>query len=168
MRGGTAPTSVVMGGQKLPIRRPRVRSVEGDEEVPLETFGVFSQGDLLNRVVVERMLAGVVTRRFERVADPIGTQARTRASSTSESTVSRRFVTGTKKALTKLMARSLAELNPVVVMIDGTDFAGATVVASMIVTADGTKARSGYVWMTPRTPRWSPKSSLILSNVDWM
>ena len=57
VRGGSAPTSVVMGGQKLPIRRPRVRSVEGDEEVPLETFGVFSHGDLLNRVVVERMLA---------------------------------------------------------------------------------------------------------------
>lgn len=32
VRGGTAPTSVVMGGQKLPIRRPRVRSVEGGEE----------------------------------------------------------------------------------------------------------------------------------------
>ncbi|MCP3911839.1 MAG: IS256 family transposase [Actinomycetia bacterium] len=143
VRGGTAPTSVVMGGQKLPIRRPRVRSVEGDEEVPLETFGVFSQGDLLNRVVVERMLAGVATRSFERVADPIGTQARTRASSTSKSTVSRRFVTGTKKALTELMARNLAELDPVVVMIDGTDFAGATVVASMIVTADGTKVPVG-------------------------
>ena len=107
-RGGTAPTSVVMGGQKLPIRRPRVRSVESDEEVPLETFGVFSQGDLLNRVVVERMLAGVATRSFERVADPIGTEARTKATSTSKSTVSRRFVCGTTKALTELMARNLA------------------------------------------------------------
>ncbi len=27
VRGGTAPTSVVMGGQKLPIRRPRVRNM---------------------------------------------------------------------------------------------------------------------------------------------
>jgi len=49
VRGGTAATSVVMGGQKLPMRRPRVRTVEGDEEVALETFGVFSQGDLLCR-----------------------------------------------------------------------------------------------------------------------
>ncbi len=143
VRGGTAPTSVVMGGQKLPIRRPRVRSVDGDEEVPLETFGVFSQGDLLNRVVVERMLAGVATRSFERVADPIGSDARAKATSTSKSTVSRRFVCGTKKALTELMARNLADLDPVVVMIDGTDFAGATVVASMIVTADGTKVPVG-------------------------
>lgn len=142
-RGGTAPTSVVMGGQKLPIRRPRVRSVESDEEVPLETFGVFSQGDLLNRVVVERMLAGVATRSFERVADPIGTEARTKATSTSKSTVSRRFVCGTKKALEELLSRDLADLDPVVVMIDGTDFAGATVVASMIVTVDGSKVPVG-------------------------
>lgn len=143
VRGGTAPTSVVMGGQKLPIRRPRVRTAEGDEEVQLETFGVFSQGDLLNRVVVERMLAGVATRSFERVADPIGNEARSKARSTSKSTVSRRFVTGTKKALDELMSRNLADLDPVVVMIDGTDFAGATVVASMVVTVDGTKVPVG-------------------------
>ena len=64
-RGGTAPTSVVMGGQKLPIRRPRVHAVNdnGDPsgDVTLETFGVFGQGDLLNRTVMERMLAKPTT-----------------------------------------------------------------------------------------------------------
>lgn len=124
VRGGTAPTSVVMGGQKLPIRRPRVRNTDTNEEVPLETFGVFAQGDLLNRVVVERMLAGVATRSFERVADPIGGQARAKATGTSKSAVSRRFVTGTEKALNELLSRDLGDLDPVVVMIDGTDFAG--------------------------------------------
>ena len=143
VRGGSAPTSVVMGGQKLPTRRPRVRNTATNEEVPLETFGVFAQGDLLNRVVVERMLAGVATRSFERVADPIGDQARARATGTSKSSVSRRFVTGTKKALDELMSRDLTTLDPVVVMIDGTDFAGETVVASMIVTVDGTKVPVG-------------------------
>jgi putative transposase len=61
-RGGTTPTSVVMGGQRLPIRRPRVHGVDENGnntgDVPLTSFGVFAQGDLLNRVVVERMLAG--------------------------------------------------------------------------------------------------------------
>lgn len=132
-----------MGGQRLPIRRPRVRSVADDTEVPLETFGVFSQGDLLNRVVVERMLAGVATRSFERVGDPIGVEARAVARSTSKSSVSRRFVTGTTKALEDLMSRDLAALDPVVVMIDGTDFAGVTVVASMVVTVDATKVPIG-------------------------
>jgi hypothetical protein len=42
VRGGTAETSVVMGGQRLPIRRPRVRATDGSGEVPLESFGMFS------------------------------------------------------------------------------------------------------------------------------
>jgi transposase-like protein len=146
-RGGTAPTSVVMGGQKLPIRRPRVHAVNdnGDPsgDVTLETFGVFAQGDLLNRTVMERMLAGVATRSFERVADPIGTEARRKATSTSKSAVSRRFVTGTKKALDDLLARDLSELEAAVLMIDGVDFAGSTCVVALIVTTNGTKVPVG-------------------------
>ncbi len=47
-RDGTTATSVVLGGQRLPVRRPRVHSVdEGARggEVALSTFGVFTQGD---------------------------------------------------------------------------------------------------------------------------
>ncbi len=62
VRGGSTPTSVVMGGQRLPIDRPRVHATDGSGEVPLQSFGVFAQGDLLGRVAVERMLAGVATR----------------------------------------------------------------------------------------------------------
>ena len=146
-RGGTTPTSVVMGGQRLPIRRPRVHGVdvEGNStgDVALTSFGVFAQGELLNRVVVERMLAGVATRSFVRVADPIGEQARAKARATSKSAVSRRFVTGTKKALDELLGRDLSELDAAVLMIDGADFAGAMCVVALIVTADGTKVPVG-------------------------
>lgn len=147
VRGGTTATSVVMGGQRMPIRRPRVHSVDGDGqrsgEVGLESFGVFSQGDMLNRVVMERMLAGVATRSFERVADPIGDQARAKARSTSKSAVSRRFVTGTKKALDELLGRDLSGLDAAVLMVDGADFGGAMCVMALIVTADGTKVPVG-------------------------
>lgn len=146
-RGGTTPASVVMGGQRLPIRRPRAHGVdaEGDNtgEVALESFGVFAQGDLLGRVVIERMLAGVATRSFERVADPIGDRARSRARSTSKSAVSRRFVNGTKKALDELLGRDLSELGPAVLMVDGADFAGASCIVALVVTADGTKVPVG-------------------------
>ena len=100
-RGGTAPSSVVMGGQRLPIKRPRVHAVDDNGgsagEVGLESFAVFANGDVLNATVMERMLAGVATRSFARVADPIGAVQRSRARSTSKSAVSRRFVTGTRK-----------------------------------------------------------------------
>jgi hypothetical protein len=121
-RRGTTTTSVVMGGQRLAIRRPRVHEVadgQRGEEVPLATFGVFARGDLLIATVLERMLAGVATRSFARVADPIGAEQRRLARSTSKSAVSRRFVTGTKAALDALLARDLSELAPLVLMIDG-------------------------------------------------
>ncbi len=143
VRGGTTETSVVMGGQRLPVRRPRVRATDGSGEVSLESFGVFAQGDVLNATVMERMLAGVATRSFERVADPIGADQRAKARSTSKSTVSRRFVTGTKKALDALIARDLSGLEPAVLMIDGANFAGQMCVVALVVTTDGTKVPVG-------------------------
>ncbi len=145
-RGGTTATSVVLGGQRLPVRRPRVHSVdEGARggEVALSMFGVFTQGDLLSRVVIERMLAGVATRSFERVADPIGVTRRSQASATSRSAVSRRFVSGTKHALEQLLSRDLSEIRPAVLMIDGAEFGGAMCVMALVVTATGDKIPVG-------------------------
>ncbi len=147
VRGGTTPTTVVMGGQRLPIRRPRVHTLDDDGErageVGLASYEIFSQGDLLNRVAVERMLAGVATRSFTRAGDPIGAKNRRSATSTSKSAVSRRFVTGTKKALDELLGRELSGLDAAVLMIDGVDFAGQTCVVALVVTADGTKVPVG-------------------------
>ena len=146
-RGGTALSSVVMGGQRLPIKRPRVHAVDDNGgsagEVGLESFAVFANGDVLNATVMERMLAGVATRSFARVADPIGAVQRSRARSTSKSAVSRRFVTGTRKALDQLLTRDLTDVDAAVLMIDGVDFAGSMCVVALIVTADGTKIPVG-------------------------
>ena len=146
-RGGTTPSSVVMGGQRLPLRRPRVHAVDDNGqragEVGLTSYGIFSQGDLLNRVAVERMLAGVATRSFTRAGDPIGAKARQAATSTSKSAVSRRFVTGTKRALDELLGRDLSGLDAAVLMIDGVDFAGQMCVVALVVTADGIKVPVG-------------------------
>jgi len=39
VRGGTTQTSVVMGGQRLPVRRPRVRAVDGSVRCPSSRSG---------------------------------------------------------------------------------------------------------------------------------
>jgi transposase-like protein len=57
--------------------------------------------------------------------------------------VSRRFVSGTKAALDALLSRDLSALAPLVLMIDGTDFGGATCVVALAVTGDGTKVPVG-------------------------
>ncbi|SKW12626.1 transposase [Mycobacteroides abscessus subsp. abscessus] len=57
---------------------------------------------------MERMLAGVATRRHARVGEPVGTVVDKEAKSTSRSAISRRFVKQTETALAELMARDLS------------------------------------------------------------
>ncbi|HSH61289.1 MAG TPA: IS256 family transposase, partial [Acidimicrobiales bacterium] len=59
---GTTTGPVVLGGRRVSVERPRGRSVEG-KELELDTWAVFGSEDLLSQLVVERMLAGVATRR---------------------------------------------------------------------------------------------------------
>src|SRR3954451_9470059 len=62
VRHGTGRGSVVLGGRRVPVSRPRARTVEGGE-VPLAVYQLFAAEDQLTTVVMERMLAGVGTRR---------------------------------------------------------------------------------------------------------
>ena len=66
----------------------------------------------------------MATRRHADVAEPVGEELEERCKSMSKSAISRRFVAATTKAMGELMARSLADLDVAVVMIDGLDVAG--------------------------------------------
>jgi putative transposase len=65
--------SVTLGGRRVPVDRPRARTVDG-HEVPLTSYSHFAADDMLTQVVMERMLAGVATRRHARIAEPVGKQ----------------------------------------------------------------------------------------------
>ena len=56
--------------------RPRLRSAEDTEEVGLDSCEELSSRDLLERVVLERMLAGVSTRKSRGVQEPVGEQVK--------------------------------------------------------------------------------------------
>ena len=142
---GTAKGSVVLGGRQVTATRPRGRTTTGTE-VELDTWKAFSSADLLSSLVVERMLAGVATRRHRDVAEPVGEDLEGRAKGLSKSAISRRFVKATETALAELMARSLADLDVAVLMIDGLDVAGQCVVVALVITADGTKVPVG-LWL---------------------
>ena len=98
---------------------------------------------MLAQVVMERMLAGVATRRHARVAEPVGTEVDKEAKSTSRSAISRRFVKQTETALGELMARDLAGEDIKVLMLDGEHMAERCVVVALAITADGTKKPVG-------------------------
>jgi transposase-like protein len=142
VRHGTGKGSVTLGGRRVPVDRPRARTVDG-HEVPLTGYAHFAAEEVLTQVVMERMLAGVATRRHARAAEPVGTQVDKEAKSTSRSAISRRFVRQTETALAELMARDLADEDITVLMLDGEHLAERCVVVALAITADGTKKPVG-------------------------
>ena len=110
---------MVLGGRKVTIQRPRVRTAAG--EVPLPTFQTMAAIDPLDRRVVEQMLVGVATRQYARSLEPLGPEMQSRG--TSRSAVSRRFVARTTAQLAAWQSAPLDGLDLVARLIDGVHLA---------------------------------------------
>ena len=141
-RHGGGRGSVVLGARRVPVTRPRARTSDGNE-VPLATYDLFAAEDQLTAVVMERMLAGLATRRHRAAAEPVGQEVEAVASATSRSAISRRFVAQTKTALAQLLARDLSTLKVKVLMVDGEHIADHCCVVALAIIADGTKVPVG-------------------------
>jgi putative transposase len=138
-RHGTEAGSVTLGGRRVPVSRPRVRAVDGSGEVPVPAYELFTSTELLGKMAMERMLAGVSTRRYPVALEPVGEHVEADAKSTSKSAVSRKFVAMTETALTDLLAADLSGLDLVAIMIDGVHFADHLCVVALGIGIDGIK-----------------------------
>jgi putative transposase len=145
VRHGHENGEVTLGGRRVQVRRPRARTADGESEVPLKTYEHFADRDRLEGVVLERMLAGVSTRRYRRAQEPVGPEVETDARSTSKSAVSRTFVHRTRQLLWNLMNRPLADLRLAVIMLDGIELHGRTNIVALGITTEGEKLALG-VW----------------------
>ena len=143
VRHGREAGDVTLGGRRVAVERPRVRTADGEREVRLSTYEHFADRDPLSRVVLERMLAGVSTRRFPRTQEPVGESVEAEARSTSKSAVSREFVARTRENLEALMSRRLDDVRLAVLMIDGIDLKGRTNVVALGITTEGVKIPLG-------------------------
>jgi putative transposase len=143
VRHGREAGEVTLGGRRVGVERPRVRSADGSSELQLATYRHFADRDLLTRLVLERMLAGVSTRRYMRTQEPIGEEVERRSRSVSKSSVSRAFVERTRKALGELMARRLDDVRLAVLMLDGIELKGRTNIVALGITTEGVKIPLG-------------------------
>jgi hypothetical protein len=139
VRHGTQPGRVTLGGRRVRVERPRVRSADGTAELPLPTWQAFAGTELLDQLAVERMLAKLSCRRYHHGLEPVGSRAEQASSGTSRSAVSRRFVAATGHALAELLAADLSGLDLVALLIDGIRVAEHTCVVALGITLDGTK-----------------------------
>src|SRR5438552_5339039 len=101
-RHGHEDGSMTLGGRRVPVRRPRVRTADDEHELPVQTYEYFADRDPLTRAVMDRMLDGVSTRKFARVGEPVGSDVEHAASSTSKTTTSEMFIERTRTALGEL------------------------------------------------------------------
>jgi putative transposase len=139
VRHGTQPGKVTLGGRRVRVDRPRVRSADGARELPVPTWQAFASTELLDQLALERMLAKLSTRRYQHGLEPVGSQVEQAATGTSKSAISRRFVAATEHALAELLAQDLSGLDLVALMVDGIRVADHCCVVALGITLDGTK-----------------------------
>ena len=139
VRHGRERGSVTLGGRRVPVTRPRVRAADGSAELPVASYELFSSTEVLGKLAMEKMLAGLSTRRYPVGLEPVGQRVAETSSSTTKSAVSRRFVAMTETALAELLAADLSGLDLVALMIDGVHFAESCCIVALGISIDGVK-----------------------------
>nr|MBA3842405.1 transposase [Actinomycetota bacterium] len=142
-RHGREDGSMTLGGRRVQVSRPRIRSADDARELPVETYAYFADRDPLTRAVMDRVLAGVSTRKFAQVGEPVGVGVETSSSATSKTSVSEMFVERTATALEELMSHRLDDVRLAVMMLDGMEIADRTHVVALGITTDGVKIPLG-------------------------
>jgi transposase-like protein len=140
VRGGHTTSQVVLGGQRIQVRRPRARSLDtGELELP--SFAWAACADPLNAATLSAIAAGVSTRRYGSQQDRLPPPEEGIA--TSKSAVSRRFVALSEEQLLQWQRRRLDDLDLVAVMIDGIHFNERVVLLALGIDAQGNKHALG-------------------------
>ena len=139
VRHGRERGSVTLGGRRVAITRPRVRAAGGSGELPIASYELFSSTEILGKMAMEKMLAGLSTRRYPVGLEPVGQQVDESCSATSKSAVSRKFVAMTETALAELLSQDLSRLDLVALMIDGVHFAESCCIVALGIDIEGNK-----------------------------
>lgn len=138
-RHGSNPGTVRLGGQRMGVRVPRVRSDRG--EIPLRTYqALHGGGGQVNEVLLRRVLYGISCRNYEQAAESIPGSI-----GLSSSTVSRSFVEASATRLREFHDRDLSGEDYVAIFLDGKTFADATMVIALGITITGEKRFLGFV-----------------------
>ena len=125
---------VVWAGKKVNLKRPRVRSKDGQREASMESYQAFQSEKGLDERLAERVILGLSTRNYERVindfCDGYGL---------AKSSISRHFIKTSAKKLEALLERPLGKLDLVAIGIDGIDLSGEVLVIAVGIDRQGKK-----------------------------
>jgi transposase-like protein len=139
-RWGVTNTELPLGGRRIKLKRPRVRS-KARGEVALPSVVRFQAADPLPDRVLNQILLGVSTRGYGSSLEPAPEGVRSRGAS--KSSASRHLVERMGAKLREYLSRRLEEVDLVALMLDGIEVARHTVVVALGITEDGTKTPLG-------------------------
>jgi putative transposase len=134
---GSAPGSVIIHGQKVPVQRPRVR--DQAKEAKLGSYELFRLDDEMQRRVWDRVLRGLSMRSY----DPVIRESKP-SFGISKSAVSERFVIASGQRVEDLRKRDLSKLRLCALMLDGVEFRKETFVVALGIDKTGSKTILGY------------------------
>src|SRR5438067_3429570 len=136
-RWGSEQGYCVVMGQKVPIQRPRVRTVE-DKEVRLGSYEMFHRGEPLTETVWEKLMLGLSTRKYGQAVRQF-----TEAYGLEKSAVSEHFIEASRAKLKDMMESRLDKTRLCALLIDATPFEGQQMVAALGIGQDGRKTILG-------------------------
>ena len=140
VRWGQQPGSVYLADQKLPLSVPRVRDLAAGCEVPLPTYRALQVPRADDTGLYRRVLAGIAGRDYAAAAEAVPD-----AFGLSKSSVSRRFIRASARALRPLQERPLGDREWLALVLDGKTFGGDQLVLALGVTRTGEKVLLGLV-----------------------
>jgi transposase-like protein len=140
VRWGRQPGSIYLADQKLPIQVPRVRDRVAGCERPLETYHQLQTPRGQDIGLYRRVLGGLSCREYEAAAEAVPA-----AFGLAKTSVSRRFIRASARALRQLQERRLDDREWLVLIVDGKTFATDQIVVALGVTSTGEKRIVGLV-----------------------
>jgi len=133
-RWGSQGGYAVLAGKKVPLRRGRVRDRDG-KEITLQSYERFQSPPRRQESVTRKLIHGISTRHYDKAIEDF-----TDGYGISRSAVSREFIRATQGTLRQLCERRIDELGRIVVlMLDGKEIAGESVIVALGVDEQGTK-----------------------------
>jgi putative transposase len=136
-RWGSEHGYCIVMGQKVPIERPRVRTVE-NREVKLGSYEMFHRGEPLTETVWEKLMLGLSTRRYGQAVREFA-----EAYGLEKSAISEHFIESSRAKLQEMMERRLDKVKLCALLIDATPFAGQQMVVALGISQDGKKTILG-------------------------
>lgn len=135
-RAGSDKGSILAGGQRLQVRKPRVK--KSGYDVRLKVYSALQHYDILSDRVLKHAMSGVSSRNYNHLLDDISGGLRL-----SRSSVSRVFNKSSKQALESINNRDLSKYKFPAIMIDGVAFGSTMVIVALGITDEGKKVILG-------------------------